>query len=284
MRFARPLGLGLHARRRGIAGRIRRGRRPVVLSHPDLDRRIAVEADDVGIAARLFEGAVPAALRDLTQRWPDILLTDDSVRAKLGVAERRSDVVEQLLDALLGVAETLGRARKALPPLTEVGPWLTAAENLGLSLEPWLPGLTGTVDGYRVIAVANRNADGVGIRVRVRRTNPRMYGLTLRLQGSVEEGAAAAGQDIVVGDADFDPIYVVQAWDPDDARRLLDKKVRVALLALASSGEVDVDDSHLSVQFHLHGPPEDAILAAVSAAAALDQADSGRSNDASASP
>jgi hypothetical protein len=270
VRFTAPLGLGLHVRRRGLAARVRRGRRPLLLPEPDLDRALAVEADDVGHATRLLAGPVPAALRALTSRWPDLELEDEEVRAHLRTPEASADIVDRLVGALLDLAAAVELSRASLPAVANAEPWQAAARALGLQAADWLPGARGHLEGLPVSAAVWRGEAGIGVVVTVQRAPAPPTGFVVRPQGIEGDGPSTAGQDIVVGDPAFDPHFIVQAWDPDSARGVLDADVRGALLRLAAGAAVRVDDAAVSARYAGLVDPEPAIRAVVALAVSLD--------------
>src|SRR5690606_30664977 len=81
----RPLGLGIMFRRRGLSERLfRRSRAPEIdFDDPELARALEVRGDDRARVRALLTPAVRDALRALMARWPDVVVTDDSVRVHL---------------------------------------------------------------------------------------------------------------------------------------------------------------------------------------------------------
>lgn len=249
----RPLGLGLLLRRRGLSERLfRRGRSPeVTVDDPALTRLIEVRGDEPTRIRQVLDPEVRRALVDLARRWPDVVVTDGTVRVHLRHPEASGDGLHALVDGMHHVATTLEEARRAVQPPAHlerlIEDWAPMALRLGLDLEPWLPAAVGIVDGRRLVLAPRRDEQGYAVELRLAfRTHPETG---FRVRHQVEpDGYWSVGQDIQVDDARFDAAFVVKGWDPERIRRLLKPDVRQPLLALAEAGLVEADDRGLRVR------------------------------------
>jgi hypothetical protein len=256
----RPLGLGLQVRRRGLSDRVfRRGTgHGVELGDELLDRRIEVLGDDPNrVRALMGDREVKQALQDVMERWPDIVVTDYSVRVHLKRAEVSERRLQELVDSMLRLASALEVARKEVqvPERLEpsVSQWRELADSLGLELEDWLPAIVGELEGRRILLTSWRADHGYQGDLRLYFSPHREMGLRVRTQ--VEpDGYWSVGQDIQLGDADFDQFFVIKGWDPQRVRTLLGPEARKALLAAQECAHVQVDDQRL----HLRDLPLDA--------------------------
>ena len=243
----RPLGLGLLLRRRGLSDRVfRRGRSPEVrLDAPELRRRFEVHGDDGERVRGLLRREVVTALSAVATRWPDVVITDGSVRVHMRRPEPDPERLQALVDALLELAGALEHARTTVPPPPRLAPvveaWRPLAAELDLTLEAWLPALSGTRDDREVLVTTWRGTAGYTAALRVQLRGERELGLRVQPQ-TAPDGFWSVGQDIQFEDPSFDRAFVVKGWDPELVRQLLDADAREALLALAAEGDLLVDD------------------------------------------
>lgn len=273
--FDRPLGLGLMLRRRGLSDRVfRRSRAPETrISDADLAKRLEARGDDPGRVHALITADVQQALRGLISRWPDLVVTDRSVRVHLAHPLSSADQLHALVDAMMHVAANIEEARRDVEPPgaleASADAWATLAEAKGLDLEPWLPALSGTLAGRHVVLAPDRSGAGYTAELRLRfRPHPEL-GFRLRPQVA-PDGYWSVGQDIQVGDPTFDDAFVIKGYDPAAIRALLGPEARRHLLALAARGPIAIDDRTLILQGLPTDPTE---LGAVldEAAAAADE-------------
>lgn len=272
----RPLGLGLQVRRRGLSERVfRRGRAPgVELGDEGFDRRVEVLGDDPARVRTLMgDREVKSALAALMARWPDVVITDYSVRVHLNAPLTTERDLQDFVDGLLRLASALEDARRtvAVPERLQVTArdWSALAED-GIALEAWLPALAGERDGRRLVVTAWRADAGYQADLRLYFRPHRDLGLRVRPQ--VEpDGYWSVGQDIQVEDEAFDQAFVIKGWDPGKVRGLLGEEARVALLDAARCGHLQIDDQRL----HLRDLPlaepaiRDAVASAIRVADAL---------------
>ena len=248
----RPLGLGLQVRRRGLSERVfRRNRSPGIELGQLIDRRVEVLGDHAA-QVRTLLGApeVREALERLMDRHPDVVVTDRAVRVHLARALVRETALNDLVERMLALANALEQSRLAVAPPERlavlVEPWGAVAEQHGLTLEPSLPAMAGTLAGRRVVATVTRGDRGYEALVRVWFREHRPTGFRLRAQ--VEpDGYWSVGQDIQLDDPAFDRAFVVKGWDPGKIRDLLGPDVRQALLEARERGRLNVEDVRLTL-------------------------------------
>ncbi len=255
----RPLGLGLQVRRRGLSERVfRRNRSPGIELGQPIDRRVEVLGDHPAqVRALLGDPDVRRALTALMDVHPDVVVTDGSVRVHLDRPLRTERALTDLVRGMIALAEALEASRRHVQPPERlrslVEPWGALAERKGLELEPWLPALSGRLDGRDVVVAISRDQQAYKAEIRLwfREHKP----LGFRLQPQVEpDGYWSVGQDIQLGDEAFDRRFVVKGWDPGKIRDLLDPEARSALLQALRSGRLQVEDVRLT----LTGLPLDA--------------------------
>lgn len=274
--LTRPLNLGLLVRRKGRTTRILPHRKApdAPIGDADLDRVLQVQGDEPSRVSALFAPEVRQSLRALMDVWPEVALTDRSVRVHLNRPEASVERLQLLVSSMLGVAEALEDARRDVDcPARlqfELPAWAAAAGRLGLEIEPWLPAMSGEMDGYRVVVATRRQTDGYQVGIRLWLGEHTQTGLRLRLQEG-PDGYWSVGQDIQVGDPAFDGGFVIKGWDPETIRGLLGADARRALLDLAILGQPEVDDHCIDVE-HISmdlDEVEQAVRAAVRVAKAL---------------
>lgn len=247
-----PLGLGLLARRRGLRARLRRRNAQLDLGDEALDKQLLVHGDDRGrVSALLRHPEVRRHLAALMQRWPEVTLTDHAVRVLLREPETSPLALRTLIDAMQRLVEALELARLDIAPPDALVPFArefaTLAPELGLDHEPALPLLRGELDGRAILVSIRRQEDGYRASVRLAFAPHPELGLRLSRQ-LAPDGSFAVGQDIQVGDPDFDRTFIVKGWDPYELRARLTAEARGGLLALQAAGSVDLDDHALSTR------------------------------------
>jgi hypothetical protein len=247
----RPLGLGLVIQRRARVDRWFRRRAKAQLNVDRLagwDRRLEVGGDDPELVGQLLDEPVRAAIRALTARWSEVVVTDQSVRVYLSQPPGRAETLRALVDHMRAVANALATARRALPPpgplRDTMNAWARAGEELGLDLEPAFPGLAGTLGGRSVRLTPVRHEDGYANELRIAFQAHAPTGLRVRRQLG-PDGYWSVGQDIQTGDELFDRSFVLKGYDPEAIRERMSPEIREALVRLNALGEVDVDDLRL---------------------------------------
>lgn len=242
----RPLGLGLQVRRRGLSERVfRRGRAPGVELGDPFDQRVEIRGDSAPrVRALVGEPGVKLALGALMALWPDVVVTDSSVRVHLKHHAVRPERLMELVERMRALAAALADARRTVAPPDALTSVVTSWAGIeGLELEPWLPALSGAIDGRAVLVTVHRVDRGYRAELRMTLRPTRELGLRVRPQTG-PDGYWSVGQDIQLDDAAFDRAFVVKGWDPDRVREHLTAPVREALLAVDPSTLL-LDDQRL---------------------------------------
>lgn len=274
-----PMGLGLSVHRASARERLaRRRERP---------RHDPLRDYQIQVLWPPGEAPLPAtarsALAAVVSRWPQCRVSDDGVSLRLRKTPRREDEVLDVAASMESLARALESARDELPDPPEVARFPSAelAATLALALAPG-PRLTGERGGRRVAVDVARAGDTFAARLRVWVARPMRTGLfvTSRAQTPGRRGVAGlqvpwSHQDIPFGDAAFDRIFCVQAWDRDTVAERFTPEVRRALHALAAEGVVEVDDRSIRVTGLTLDPTRiaQAVDTAVFTASALDAPD-----------
>ena len=251
----RPLGFGLLVRRQGMSDRLfRRSRNPALaISDVALNKRIEARAAETEHAhALLQDPEVRAALTELSNKWPDVVVTDRAVRVHLRRPESTVRRVMSLVNGMMRLAQAVDEARQRIDPpeeLAQLRPtWHALAEQLGLESEGWLPAMAGSVEQRRIVVCPTRASDGSHSALLWLYFGPhRDTGLRLRPQ--VEpDGYWSVGQDIQVGNDAFDQAFVIKGYDPERVRSMLNADAKAALLKLNAHGSLEVDDRKLHLR------------------------------------
>jgi hypothetical protein len=245
--FERPLGLGLHIRRRGRPDHLRRKRsHQVILGDAALDSLLTVHADEPLLARRLLTPPVREALIALTTQWPDMSIDDMEVQVQLRYPEASPAGLHRLVQSLLEVAASLEGARREMPPPTSMRglhePWTQFAEAWQLSFDPSLPAIQGLHGPYRLLVTPRRERHGMRAAITVAFPDFPHTGLHLR-----PRNGPAHGQDIAIGDARFRSTFIVKGHNPEAIARRLGPEAQATLVLLAARGPTRADDVALTI-------------------------------------
>lgn len=237
----RPLGLGIDVRKR-------RSRRAagLPLGHLELDKRLVAQAAIPAGLHALLDGGAREWLVRLVALCPDLDLTDERLRIRLSRVPSRVGELGAIVEALESTAAALEEARALGPPAPPsdwADAWAVLSER-GFEVLPEIPMVRGRVGGWPVEVVPTY-ARGTWRAWLVVQFSPEDdTGLRVLPQRS-PEGDARDGQDIILGDVDFDAAFVVKGYDPGAVRERLGPEVRRRLLALCREGRVHLDDHRL---------------------------------------
>lgn len=241
-------GLLVRRRERSVSVRRRRFTQPITTADPSIDRVFHVYAADESRLRVLLGDDVRDALLRLAERFPDIELTDHHLKVRLRspvTSERR---LLALIEAMQAVVDAVERRRSSMGPPSDVPvdrqAWADAAAELGVGFDLAYPQLSGQLGARSFRALVVRGVDGPVGWMRLRFAEHPPVGLRLVPQRRPDGGS---GQDVLVGDADFDDAFVVQIYDPAVARELLTAEVRGALCRLAAKGSVTLTDDGIDL-------------------------------------
>ena len=249
----RPLGLGLRVAGKGLFRRARG-----IPLQEEVARRLVATAEDPALGERLLRDDVQGAIARLAGTWRDLEVTDDVVRVRLAEPEASPARLRMLVDAMLDLAVRLEASRAELPAPAGIAPslpaWQTLAARLDLRFDPRYPALEAELAGRRVRAIARWTARGWCTDLRLWFRPHDATGLRIFAQRA-PDGYWSVGQDVPLGDPEFDRLFVVKAWDPLWVADALVADARAALIALRDDTDLEVDD-HAVVVRDLPNDPE----------------------------
>lgn len=239
---------------------------PILCGHDGLDQEYQFDADDEGRLQALLAGEVSARFYRLHSACMNITLDDTTVDVTGGWSSddpwpaagvRAAVEMAQLLDG--------ARARVPLPRALGAHGEAFAALAARLHGEHGITPLraSGTLDDQRVAAVARREAARrYCLELSVRHREPLGLGLRITPTGGIVERIAVmlGGQDVRVGEADFDDAFRIRVEAAHEAALVdaLDRGTRDLLRAVRGSAagvEVAVDDEQLVATFRADAPP-----------------------------
>lgn len=254
----RSLGLGVE-----IHPRRRRARRVVgvPLGDPELDRHLVASARWPEGLRRVLEGGASEALVGTLDHAAELHLTDDQLRLRLRREPSRAATLVAMVEQIERVAEALEAARYAIAPPEElqrwVEPWSLVADQLDLGLVPSLPALQGRFGDHLVEVSPEWREGGWRARICVMFDPHEITGLRLDPQ-QAPDGYQHVGQDIQIGDPEFDEAFVIKGFDPQDVRARLSSAVRASILELTRHGALSLTDHRLCLS-GTSGDPRDLI-------------------------
>jgi hypothetical protein len=248
------LDLGLDVRERRLG---RFGEAPVMTGHPDVDAEFEIAADEPDRVRELFMADLRAEVATLYRSSLDLRLHDGgcAVYATEGFYVVDDAWLDRAVRGAVRVVALMDEARRfvaAARPLSghaEALRAIAAARGLAVSTAPLA--LTGTVEGHAVAVGATRTGRRKHhLHAEVALETDLGLGLAVRRQGLLDEvRTLLGGQDLQIGDAAFDPRFLVRADRAERVAHLLDAEVRAALLAVdARAGEVTLTDRALRVE------------------------------------
>ncbi len=263
-----PLGLGLILRTRGRSQRVFRRYRAerAVAGDPWVDRTFSVRSAHGEQIQQLFDADVIAALRHLQGRWPELMVTDHGVQVFPRHPEMSEGGLMGLVESMQRLTRVLGAARAKMEPPADLAAfadeWAAAAGRLGLHFDARLLTLRGELGGHQAAVSPIRHDVGVCADVALRFRSEAGLGLQLRPQLEPSE-YWTVGQDIELGDTEFDDAFVIKGWDPQRVSTTFTPAARRALLDLTALGQVHVDDRGLEVRNVDTGAVEAAVRGAL---------------------
>jgi hypothetical protein len=246
------LCLGLVIRRRGLSNRLfRRRGGPTIHVDDTVDKHLEIQGDDEERVRALFTPDVVTKLSALMAGWPDVVVTDQSIRVHLPKPEASTDRLERLVEHMVALSDAIATARQGVTPPERLAAHLDGLSKLSkalrLDLDPALPALKGHADGRRMSITPRRDGEGYRYNIRIYFEPSVDTGFRLSSQ-KAPDGYWSVGQDIQVNDPDFDTRFVVKGYDPFKVRAKLTPDVREQLLAMLSQHDIEVDDRCLHIR------------------------------------
>lgn len=213
------------------------GSRDLQVGHPAIDARYRIHAAVADQArALLLVPYVGEALLALSSSAFRPYLSDASVKLEAHKKELDPRSLSVVIDQAVDVAHRVVSARSSLGPsfvervLTEA--WRPVAEARGFMLDTGGRAMMGRAEGVHVAVHATQQGDACTTSFIVRFDRPLGVGLSLERQQGFSRVAAFFGQDILVGDPDFDARFIVKGSPTETVRAVLTPEVRARLVAL----------------------------------------------------
>lgn len=239
VQLPRPLELGLNVTPSGaldvLADLV--GSRDLQVGHPAIDSRYRIHAAVADQArALLLLPYVGEALLALSSSAFRPHLSDASVKLEAHKKELDPRSLSIVIDQAVDVAHRVVSARSSLGPsfvervLTEA--WRPVAEARGFMLDTGRRAIMGRAEGVHVAVHATQQGDACTTSFIVHFDRPLGLGLSLERQQGFSRVVAFFGQDILVGDPDFDARFIVKGGPSEAVRRVLTPEVRARLIAL----------------------------------------------------
>jgi len=244
----RPLGLDLSLRRKGMSERVfRRSRQPELpIGHPVLDRAYELQSAHSDIAEQLFTSEVVERLLQLLAKWPSAVITDNAIQVHLTSPPATANAVMGLVTMMVELAMSIDERRADLEAPGDLAdliePWSVLAERKGLDFEPNIPAISGSVARRRVLVIPRRDNQGkLHSELQLFFRPHSRTGMRLVPQGTEN----VVGQDIQVGNSEFDNTFIIKGYDPTAICERLTPTVQQKMLALSKLSESEVDDRRL---------------------------------------
>lgn len=260
-----PLDLGLHA---GPTSGL-----PIPGTDSPLERlqgQLSIAADEPERAAPLFDLDLMTRLRRIarplaSKTGPDRVLGTAWALTDSGLLHRTSTFVtdpramEPVVEVVLDVCDAVDRARARIPPAgalrEDAAAWRRFGATHGFEVLTAPLAMAGVIDGLVVSASARRverRTYGLGAEARFTRPLGGALGLVPTAAGAVTPWLGVtrndlAGEDWLLDDPAFDPVFLVRARDPGRLARILPPDLRTRLLAVHERTPLLLDDLGLRV-------------------------------------
>lgn len=248
VRLQPAMDLGLRFSPSGVVESVKDwfGAVDIQIGVPTLDSAFAIRGDEPERIRALFQGALQSAVEPW--RWRGLTIRDDMVRTFETQFEDDALDLELRLGSVVELAERIEVARWTVPPaaplLAIAQRWDAFASEHGLQLSVGSPMcMTGALGSTQIRVSARRRAkDKFNIELWVYFDKP----LDCRLFVGTRQRP-----NTTLGDPEFDDAFGVWTDEPDKVARILDREVRLALVAnchgrelnIQSHGLMMVDDS-----------------------------------------
>jgi hypothetical protein len=252
------LDLGLAVRRAGLlakAGESLLGIEDVKVGDAVFDAAFSLGGDEPARVAALLSPELRAALLASPAKDRTLSMNDSGVRLDYHGTISDESWLRWALAHVVELAQLTQRSRAAVPaasPLAAQVPlWESFARAQGLQLMAAPLVMWGRLEGCDVDVYAVRTAKlSYVLEVLARYPQPLGIDLVVRRPQAFDGLAALfGGQDLSVGDREFDARFVVKSSQPALAAQALSPQVRQAALALLARGlEVTVRDDGVAIR------------------------------------
>lgn len=255
-----PLFLGLNVSRQGFLANIF-GVSDVRLGDAALDEELYVLGFEPPRVATFLRPDLPH-VRDLLVRMVGILrqqelcVSDSAVLVSQTGSHAEPERLGRMLDAAVWFAQALAARRAEVPrddDLFRMLEWQPYAASAGLTFDPERLTLAGERAGAAVEVALETDGQKVHTAVSVRFPSSLGLGITARRTGLPSFLQGLFGQDIKVGDGDFDDMFLVTGYPEASVRALLARPNVVGVLKAVGARTSEVQLSHAGMSFRLEG-------------------------------
>jgi len=267
-----PLFLGLELKAKSFLHGLF-GADGISLGAPVLDKALLVEGFTPGAIRAFFSPTEPrnSALLDgiLRAASTGLVITDSTVDLSTQGTVTDPRRIGAWLDQAVWIARALSVRRAEVPPtrpeLAQQGEWLRFADAAGFAFSPERMKLTGTAAGSAIEVALESEPARVCTSVSVRFPTPVGFGFAVRRTNLPSFLQGIFSQDIRVGHARFDDLYVVTGNPEHRVRELLGRAPVPHILAELGEVSREVQMHHEGLFFRLEGafPTGDAVGALI---------------------
>lgn len=255
-----PLFLGLNLSRQGFLSNLF-GASDIRLGDPAMDEELYVLGFDPARVASFLRPDLPH-VRDLltrmvgTLRQQELCVTDSAVLVSQTGSHAEPEPLGRMLDAGIWFARTLAARRAEVPrddDLFRMLEWQAYASAAGLVFDPERLTLTGVRSGAAVEVALETEGQKTHTGVTVHFPSSTGLGLTVRRTGLPGFLQGLFGQDIKVGDKDFDEMFLVTGYPEPAVRALLGRPNVLGVLKAVGARTSEVQLNHAGMSFRLPG-------------------------------
>ena len=232
------------------------GATDIRIGEPSFDGAFVIKGDEPHrVQALLGHAGLRNALQQVLSSGYVFSVRDAGFRVECRGVTSDPQWMEWALRASGQIAQFLSEARSAVPCASRLGPhrdaWVQFAQATGMTGMDTPLCMTGRYEGRSVAVYAVRSGPQTyGVEVLVRFDTPLGLGLHVRPQGALDAlGSLFGGQDLLVGDAEFDKRFVVKATVKQVLPSLFDAEVRAKMIeVLGRVGSIQVRDDGLTLR------------------------------------
>lgn len=239
-----PLDLGLSASN----SRPEEGTQKVDVGDSAFHADFTVYADEAERAKELFTDEIRSSLLE-AGKGTDLTLDDESLRMEYHAIPWAGRVVRNVRAAARAIS-LIQKQREHLPaPADLEGPkakWAEIAASLGLQFDPAPFRMHGTVGGFQITCAAKRaDRNRFTPIVTVRYSTVLGQGLRVVSRGAAGRDSYFTEHLVWVDHPEFNSVFEVGSTEEQATKRLLNREVCDALVAMTAKGIVTLDDASI---------------------------------------
>lgn len=232
------------------------GMTDIQIGDPGFDQAFVIKGDEPHrVKALLASDDLRRALAQVhASNWV-FTVRDEGFRVECRGATSDPQWLEWALRASAQLARLLSDARANIPCASSLAKhrdvWVQYAQASGLAGMDTPLCMYGRHEGASISVYAVRSGPlQYGVEVLVKFDQPLTLGLHVRPQSGWDAiGAFLGGQDLKIGDATFDPVFVVKARSQESLGIVLDAEVRAKMMDLQSRvGVIQVRDDGVTLR------------------------------------